>query len=67
MNWIKLEGGAEVFLNDSTGVCKSCGKRFLWGVTKKNKWMPVTQNEDGTYISHFSDCSGASKHRKNKA
>jgi hypothetical protein len=65
MNWITLEGGAEVFIEESKGgICKSCGTRFVWGVTRNNKFIPVTKTPEGKWISHFADCPGAGKHRK---
>lgn len=64
MNWITLEGGAEVFFNDAKGKCKSCGADFLWGITINRKWIPVVQDENGKYFSHFANCPGAGKYRK---
>lgn len=63
MEWITLEGGAEVFFNDAKGKCKSCGVDFLWGTTKNNRWIPVVKDGD-KYISHFANCPGAGEHRK---
>ena len=58
-NWITLEGGAEVDIeNRPEGVCKSCGAKFIWGVTKNHKWIPVVKLGD-KFISHFADCPGA--------
>ena len=59
MEWITLEGGAEVFFNDQHGKCKSCGVDFLWGITRNNKWIPVVQDENGKFLSHFANCPGA--------
>jgi len=62
--WVTLEGGAEVFLDDSkTGICKSCKEKFNWGVTRTNKFMPVVKDASGKWVSHFSNCPGAGAHR----
>ena len=64
MEWITLEGGTEVFFYGTDGKCKSCGANFLWSITKNNKWIPVVQDENGKFLSHFADCPGAAEHRK---
>ena len=67
MQWLTLEGGAQVFIDspEKKGVCKSCKAEFIWGVTKKNKWMPIVKNGD-KYTSHFSNCPGSKNFRKDK-
>ena len=64
MEWTELEGGAKVFFNGKNGFCKSCKTAFSWGVTKNNKWMPVVKDENGKFVSHFSNCPGAGEYRK---
>ena len=64
MNWITLEGGAQIYFNGMKGQCKSCDANFLWGITKNDKWIPVAKDESGKHISHFANCPGAGKHRK---
>jgi len=66
--WVKLEGGAEVFIDTPRrkGICKACKKEFVWGVTRKNRFKPVIQREDGSWISHFVDCPNADQFRRKK-
>ena len=45
---------------------KRYGVDFLWGITKNNKWIPVVQDENGKFLSHFANCPGAGKHRSVK-
>ena len=65
MTGTKLEGGVEVVFNGMKGKCKSCGSRFIWGVTKNNKGIPVVKVDD-KFVSHFSNCSGAGEYRKGR-
>mgnify|MGYP001575581322 FL=1 len=64
MEWITLEGGAEVFFYETDGKCKSCDAVLMWGITKNNEWIPVVQDENGKFLSHFAGCPGAAEHRK---
>jgi len=62
---IKLKGGAEVTVDLSNATkCKKCEKKIWFGATKNNRLMPISQNEDGEYQSHFSDCEFAKSFRK---
>lgn len=65
MEWLTLEGGAQVFIDNPAkkGICKSCKTEFTWGTTKGNRWMPIVW-VDGKAVSHFSNCPGAGKHRR---
>ena len=64
MERITLGGGAQIYFNGKEGQCFSCNARFLWGITKNNKWIPIVKDENGKHISHFANCPGAGKHRK---
>lgn len=61
---IILKGGATVEIIGKRGTCKSCGAVFEWAMTKGGGLMPVVQ-VDGEFVSHFANCPGAAKHRKN--
>lgn len=63
-NDVPLKGGATVRLTGKTRTCK-CGATFEWAETEKKKWIPVVKY-NGYYISHFSTCPDANKHRKAK-
>ena len=64
MQWVTLEGGAKVFIDKE--MCKRCKCEALifWGITKKGKFMPVTQDENGKWISHFANCPKAKEFRR---
>lgn len=64
MQWIKLEGGTEVFVNLKIKKYCKCGKEIVWATTKNNKSMPITINTNGKWFSHFADCPEANKFRK---
>lgn len=55
---IKLLGGAEVMVDwdNKPTTCKKCDKTIRFGVTKNNKYMPISQTPAG-WQSHFTDCS----------
>ena len=61
---ILLKGGAKVTvdLEKSRVVCK-CGKEILWAKTVRGKRMPIVEDKDGGYSSHFADCPYAKMHR----
>lgn len=64
-NRIRIKGGAIVDVNfNFKGNCKKCGKEFFWAVTRKKTFMPIVQNEEGEYLSHFVDCPFANIFRK---
>ena len=67
MEWVKLKGNIEVFLDDKKrGICRRCGAEIDWAVTKRNKWMPIVKDKDGNWVSHFVDCPQAIQFRKGK-
>jgi hypothetical protein len=53
------------YLPDGISTC-SCGAKMHWYRTPKGKRMPMTVHEDGSAVSHFSDCPKASNFRKAK-
>ena len=66
MEWITLEGGAEIYFSENIklGKCKSCDADFLWGITQNQRWIQVVKDESGKYVPHLVHCPGAGKHRK---
>lgn len=65
---IKLKGGSdvEVDLSKETSKCRDCKEEIHWAKTKNGKWNPIKQDENGEWISHFSDCKFADNFRKKK-
>lgn len=65
---ITLKGGALVDVDFSQrGTCKKCGEPIIWAQTARNqKWIPIKEDDDGQYISHFSDCQFADEFRKKR-
>ncbi len=63
---IKLLGGAEVVVDfdDKEARCRKCGKKIRFGITKHSRLMPIIQQEDGQWKSHFADCQFAAEFRK---
>lgn len=63
---IKLKGGAVVSCDMSAyrSRCKSCNEPIRWAITSSGKKMPIRQDENGEWVSHFSDCTHANKHRQ---
>ena len=62
---IKLLGNAIVTVDLSeSSVCKRCRRAIWWAVTKNAKKMPICKDNDGNFISHFTDCPGATEFRK---
>jgi len=51
---------------NNRGKCRKCGKDILWVKTSFGNSMPVSENHDGTLISHFADCPAAGYFRKKK-
>jgi hypothetical protein len=45
-----------------SGICRGCGAKVIWIVTKAGRNMPV--DSDGT--SHFATCPQAKQFRKRK-
>ena len=68
MNIIILLGGAKVYVDFEIdrGRCKACRKVIFWSSTENSKKMPICQDKNGKWISHFYDCSKASLFRKKK-
>jgi hypothetical protein len=64
-NRIRIKGGAIVDVNfNLKGNCKKCGREFFWAVTRHKTFMPVVQDENGEYMSHFADCPFSNAFRK---
>jgi len=54
---VTLTGGAVVMINlAERSLCKKCGQRIFWGATKHAKSIPVCQDENGNWTSHFGIC-----------
>ena len=62
---IKLLSGAEVTVDFSQRQtsCKKCKKLIRFGVTKNEKYMPISK-KDGDWESHFASCEPAKSFRK---
>jgi len=63
---IILLGGAEVWidLELDKGRCKACHKTIYWASTSNGKKMPICQDLNGKWISHFADCPKSEKFRR---
>lgn len=63
-----LKGGAKVYVNFQIdkGRCRGCYKTIWWASTENGKKMPICQDKDGAWISHFTDCPKAQFYRKDK-
>ncbi len=63
---LKLAGGAEVWVDFDLDKsrCKGCRKRIYWATTCNAKKMPIIQNDDGQWQSHFYDCRKAAMFRR---
>lgn len=65
---IRLDGGASVRVprNFNYAKCRSCpADDIVWAETLKNKKpIPIRWDEGKGWITHFSDCPNADKHRK---
>ncbi len=68
MREIALEGGAVIRLYDQAekAKCKACGKEITFGITGRGHRMPVEQDEQGKWVSHFATCPEAKRFRKKK-
>lgn len=68
MSIIILKGGARVWVDFSLdkGRCRGCYKKIYWASTENGKKMPIIQNEQGEWQSHFTDCPKAKFFRKDK-
>lgn len=57
-------------LDPNERLCNSCDAKIVWGKTRNGKRVPIDVPEDGEeiasgiYVSHFSTCPDADKHRK---
>lgn len=65
---LTLSGGAKVYvdLTIDKGRCRGCYKTIYWASTENAKKMPICQDKDGTWISHFASCPKAKFYRKGK-
>jgi hypothetical protein len=65
---IILQNGIEVIVaSEALRKCSGCGKDILWSLTKNHKPMPISQLGDGSWVSHFFDCSKAKSFRKHRS
>lgn len=63
---LTLSGGAKVWVDFELdkGRCKGCHKKIYWATTENAKKMPIIQEPDGSYVSHFYNCPKAKDFRK---
>lgn len=65
---IKINNGTLIVYsnlpNPTKGRCRGCGKEIFWVQTISGKSMPISKLDDGTFVSHFFDCSHAKSFRK---
>lgn len=68
MEIITLKGNAKVYVDMQLDKsrCRGCKKQIFWSSTENGKKMPICQDKDGAWISHFADCSKAHLYRKGK-
>ena len=68
MTIIILKGGAKVWVDFEIdhSRCKACRKVIYWASTCNAKKMPICQELDGSWVSHFSNCPKAHLFRKKK-
>ena len=68
MTTIILKGGVKVWVDFELdhGKCRGCHKKIWWASTENGKKMPICQDKDGAYISHFTDCPKAKFFRKGR-
>jgi len=63
-----LKGGVAVTIpvNFKYAKCRGCSATdIIWATTKSGKSMPIRWSEkEKDFISHFADCPGANKFRK---
>ena len=54
-----LEGGAKVYVDFETdkAPCKACRQVIYFAYTMKGKRMPICKDEQGKWVSHFSNCT----------
>ncbi len=68
MTELTLLGGAKVhvdFIVDK-GRCRACNEIIYWAITENKNKMPICQDENGDFMSHFANCPAAKKFRKKK-
>lgn len=65
---ISLKNGiqVEVDIEKDKGECRGCGEEIFWATTRRGKKMPICQEDDGSWVSHFSNCIMANDFRKKK-
>lgn len=62
---ITLKNGITVELDvKDKGECRGCGEEIYWAITRRGKKMPICQLDDGSWVSHFSNCTMANDFRK---
>jgi len=62
MTTLTLKSGIKIWVDFTLdkGRCKGCRKIIYWGSTINGKKLPITQNENGEWVSHhFTDCAKA--------
>ena len=54
-----LEGGAKVYVDFETDKahCRACKMKIYFAYTMKGKRMPICKDEQGKWVSHFSNCT----------
>lgn len=53
-----------IFDDDSGGQCESCKRSIHWVTTPAGRKMPLDDNGDGTFTSHFATCDNPNRFRR---
>ena len=62
---ITLKGGVVVTVDlTNQAKCSKCKMAIVWSVTKNLKNMPICNDKDGQWVSHFSNCVFHKEFRK---
>ena len=66
--WTKIKNGGErVWIENrirSGARCRYCGAIIFWGVSQRNRYIPLVKDVDGEFKLHQPECPGSAGTKK---